>query len=124
MDWFATLVGLSVVGRLLLSDNVTGGGASAKVKETDTFIFQGVGTAARSSVTPKGGWAVGGGIEAYLWGAWTGKIEYQHINSRRHDQFGCLPTSLLGLTSGLIDHSELRTDLVRVGLNYKFGWLR
>ncbi len=39
----------------------------------------------------KVGWTVGGGVEAALWGNWTGKLEYLYID------FGTVNDALIGI---------------------------
>lgn len=61
------------------------------------------------------GWAVGGGVEYLAFENWTAKIEYLHIDL---GEFHC-DAACSAIPTGT---DELRADVVRVGLNYKFGW--
>lgn len=59
------------------------------------------------------GWTAGGGVEAMLFGNWTGKIEYLHVDLGNGPSF---PVG--GLTASSADWHG---DIVRVGVNYKLG---
>ena len=64
----------------------------------------------------KTGAAVGAGIEAALFGNWTAKAEYLYLD------FGAATVSITGATEGpLTLSSQLRDNILRAGLNYKFG---
>jgi len=59
------------------------------------------------------GWTAGGGVEWLIGPNWTAKIEYQHFD------FG---TERFALTPPTFRFDEkLRVDVVKVGLNWKFG---
>jgi opacity protein-like surface antigen len=70
--------------------------------------------------TAKTGWTAGGGIEAYLGGNWTGRIEYLYLD------FGTVTsatTNLLNSTPlALLLHSRVTDQVARAGVNYKFDW--
>jgi len=114
LDWFATArgrVGFANDGYLFY---VTGGGAFGGVTETDALPLL---PAAASFSRNRSGWTAGGGIEARLWGRWSGKLEYLHVDlgsTTNAFTFAAGPT-VLSTTSAI------RDDLVRVGLNYKVG---
>jgi outer membrane immunogenic protein len=114
LDWLASArgrVGWANQGYLFY---VTGGGAFGGVKETDSL--PGIPAAASFSQN-RTGWTAGGGIEARLWGNWTGKLEYLHFdlgNMTNSFAFAAGPTALSTT-------STVRDDVVRGGLNYKFG---
>ena len=61
---------------------------------------------------------MGGGMEARLFGNWTGKMEYLYID------YGKVVTSVtdpLNSTPIMLTlYSRLRENVVRAGLNYKF----
>lgn len=65
------------------------------------------------------GWTVGAGVEVAIGGGpWSAKIEYLHAD------FGSASVTGQFVAAGGLSttHSlDLRTDIVRVGLNYKFG---
>ena len=55
----------------------------------------------------KAGWTAGGGIEAHISGPWSAKLEYLYVDLGRGG-------SVLG------SDSKFQTNIVRVGLNYRF----
>jgi outer membrane immunogenic protein len=61
------------------------------------------------------GWTVGGGIEFALSSNWTAKAEYLHVDLGR---FNC-GVNCDGLPT---DNVSMHDDLVRAGVNYRFGW--
>jgi outer membrane immunogenic protein len=79
---------------------------------------------ASASVT-KAGWVLGGGVEAGLWGRWSAKAEYLYMD------FGSVSATGTNLTVGtpsvaipaqVFNHSmALKTQIVRAGINYRFG---
>jgi len=62
------------------------------------------------------GWTAGGGIEYALKGPWSFKAEYLHIDM---GQFNFTNAGGCAGTGGCV--SPARFDLVRIGLNYRFG---
>jgi len=67
--------------------------------------------------TTNAGWTVGGGLEVALPGNWSAKAEYLHVDLGR---FNC------GADCGAagVDNVSMHDDVVRAGLNYRFGWGR
>lgn len=68
----------------------------------------------------KAGWTVGGGVEYAIANPWTVKLEYLYAD------FGSISTTgtdiFLGAPFTTFSHSvTLKTNIVRVGLNYKFN---
>jgi outer membrane immunogenic protein len=65
--------------------------------------------------TTNAGWTVGGGVEVALPGNWSAKAEYLHVDLGK---FNC------GIDCGAAgtDNVSLHEDVVRAGLNYRFGW--
>jgi len=61
------------------------------------------------------GWTAGGGIEFALPGNWTAKAEYLHVDLGR---FNC-GVSCNGTPT---DNVSMHDDVVRAGVNYRFGW--
>lgn len=115
-NWLATArarLGWAERGYLLY---VTAGGAWAEIEETDVFASTAVHTSTFRQT--KGGWVAGGGIEAWLSGNWTGKIEYLHVDlgSMSHT----FPVAEPGFTS-MGSQSTIRNDVIRVGVNYRLG---
>jgi outer membrane immunogenic protein len=79
---------------------ITGGAAIGNVKTS----IAGIG----DTNNTKGGWTVGGGIEASLMGPWTAKVEYLHVD------LGNADTALAGT------NARFTSDIIRGGINYKF----
>jgi outer membrane immunogenic protein len=127
-DWLITVrprIGVLVTPALLLYG--TGGLAVANVKGnflfTDTFA-----TAAESATisSTRVGWTAGAGGEYALMNGWSVKGEYLYVD------LGRASTTSTNLTAfgpppfpfpvNVFTHSiNLRSNIVRVGLNYKFG---
>ena len=60
------------------------------------------------------GWAAGAGIEYGLTPNWTARVEYLHL--------GISPESFQFPLAGQRIDSDLNIDVVRAGVNYRFGW--
>jgi outer membrane immunogenic protein len=88
---------------------VTGGLAMGDIRAT-TPGFAG----ASSS---NAGWTVGGGIEFALPGNWSAKAEYLHVDL---GSFNC-GANCNGLPT---DNVSMHDNVVRAGVNYRFGWGR
>jgi outer membrane immunogenic protein len=132
-DWISTLrarVGWAQDSWLFY---VTGGVAWAKV-DTDLALNCPLGCAnlagptigAGSFSDSRHGWAAGVGIEVVIWSNLTARLEYLHLD------FGNTSQTLAADAPGvpgtppqltfLTVNSQLRDDIVRIGLNYKFGY--
>jgi outer membrane immunogenic protein len=97
---------------------VTGGYAGGVIDATDTFGAVGgtlvVSSNPRSQVS---GWTVGAGIEYALLNAWSVKLEYLYVD------LGTFNTSLVfGPPDVITFHHRYTDNIVRAGLNYRFGW--
>lgn len=79
---------------------VTGGAAFGDVKTS----IAGTG----NSRETKAGWTIGGGLEAAIVGPWTAKLEYLYVD------LGDAGTAVPGA------NASFRTNIVRVGVNYRF----
>jgi outer membrane immunogenic protein len=96
---------------------VTGGGAVAKIGD------QSCNTAAAVCVSDsanKFGWTVGFGAEWNLWDRWSFKTEYLHVDLGT-TTFINPQVSITGLTF-VTRNVPVTDDIVRAGLNYRFGW--
>lgn len=124
-DYFGTFRGrFGVVNNNTLF-YVTGGGAYGHVNQTlqATTVQQGVSAFATASTGEnKFGFVVGAGLEASLGGNWTGKVEYLYMD------LGSTSTTLNGafaaatpLPFTIAQSSTLHDNIVRAGLNYRFG---
>jgi outer membrane immunogenic protein len=132
-EWISTLrarIGWARDSWLLY---VTGGPAWAKV-DTDLTVNcplgcgnltnTAIGSASFSDT--RHGWAAGVGIEIVLWGNLTAKLEYLHLDFGNTSQiFGVDAVPPPGAPppfTFVTLNSQLRDDVVRLGLNYKFGY--
>jgi len=70
-------------------------------------------TGFRGASTTKAGWTIGGGVEAALNGPWSVKLEYLYADLGKFD---CSTSCTLTPPQNV----NLRTNLVRAGLNYRF----
>jgi outer membrane immunogenic protein len=125
-DWLYTLrgrLGWAVIPTALVY--ATGGLAVTKVNVSNTFTdnFVPVTVGASSSSTTRAGWTLGGGAELGLNHNWTVKAEYLYVD------FGSavgttLTTNTIPAVLGpdlLTTSTRLHANIVRFGLNYKFG---
>ena len=109
VEWFATLrarVGYTNGDWLWY---VTGGGAWAQIQ--NDFAFSG---GAGSASFDQSGWVIGGGVETHLTGGWTAKLEYLYMD------LGSI-TDTTPNAPNVTQTSNIRDNIVRVGLNYKFN---
>jgi outer membrane immunogenic protein len=75
---------------------------------------------AQSTSIWKGGWTVGAGAEWAFLDSWSAKLEYLHYDLGQQDLIAFAVT--LPTIFAVTNHWTTRGDIVRVGLNYKFGW--
>jgi outer membrane immunogenic protein len=124
LDYFGT-----VRGRFGFINNntlfyVTGGGAYGHVNQTlQSTINEGSATFGSASTGEnKFGFVVGAGLEASLGGNWTGKVEYLYMDlgSTSTALNSMLPTAP-PVPFTLSASSTLHDNIVRAGLNYRFG---
>ena len=99
-DYLATIRGRLGYAMDRWMPYITGGAAIGNVKTS----IAGLG----DTNNTKGGWTVGGGIEAAIAGPWTAKVEYLHVD------LGDADTAVAGTTA------SFKTDIIRGGINYKF----
>jgi outer membrane immunogenic protein len=137
LPWFGTLRGRVGVAWDRVLFYATGGLAVGEIKVDGAESFAGAqpllagpfGSASRN--TTRTGWVVGGGVEGAIDNNWSVKAEYLHMDLGSVDNtvIGSssaplgfiIPGNLtLGLNSAF--HTRFTDDIVRVGLNYKFGW--
>ena len=65
------------------------------------------------------GWTAGGGVEVALWSNWSAKLEYLHIRANDLQSTTPIPNALGQGTAS--QGAAYRDNIVRVGLNYRFG---
>jgi outer membrane immunogenic protein len=124
-DWFATARargGVVFAERHLLY--VTGGAAFAQyswLKAADFPGFVGFRYQATSSDS-RVGWVVGAGWEYAFNNNWSAKVEYLHLDFGSTSAFTTTNNAAnLAVGGGLTATTRFREDVVRVGLNYRFG---
>jgi outer membrane immunogenic protein len=123
LEWLATVrarLGWTVAPTVLAY--VTGGLAIGQI-DTDLTVngVNGLGLvpAFFSFDKTKLGWTVGGGIEARISGNWTAKIEYLYVDLGSVSGTAVDLTNIIPIRVGYT--SDITDNIVRVGLNYKFG---
>jgi outer membrane immunogenic protein len=119
---------------------VTGGAAWAKVE--DNHLFVGSANAAifppavfgpgpffptaASFSSRKTGWTIGGGVEARLWAGWSAKLEYLYVDLGHIDNTFAIALNPIFFPAGgvapVTTSTHVTDNIVRVGLNYKFGF--
>jgi outer membrane immunogenic protein len=91
----------------------TGGWAYSKVIFTDTAVL--VATFEPPQISSnRSGWTVGAGIEYGIAGGWSAKLEYLYVN------LGSV-AGVLGPSGFVMTNHDLTDQIVRVGINYRFG---
>ena len=136
LQWFGTLrgrIGPTVTPTVLLY--VTGGLAYGEVKTFEQVAgvnITGLNGTNNSTSTPvfatfgntstRVGWTVGAGIEGALGGNWTAKLEYLYIDLGTVSASFLTPiTTTGGGLLGIRYSSHITDNILRVGLNYRFG---
>lgn len=99
---------------------VTGGAAFGEVDTnvaTTTTTVAGVTPAAAFAYATRVGWTVGAGTEWAIWGGWSAKLEYLYVD------LGTVSNTFTGIVSfpAFYSSSHFTDNIVRVGLNYRFG---
>jgi outer membrane immunogenic protein len=69
----------------------------------------------------KAGWTVGGGIESHIAGNWSAKLEYLYIDLGTVSDTYVNPIPPNPFATTFMISSKIRDNVVRLGLNYKFG---
>ena len=114
IDWFGTV---RARGGFLVSPQVllygTGGLAYGEVKSGEVIgLFPGL-----SATNTNVGWTVGAGIEGLINANWTAKLEYLYVDLGRVS--GSFTPAGGVITSAY--SSRITDNVLRVGVNYKFG---
>jgi|SRR5450631_678143 outer membrane immunogenic protein len=105
-SWLATARGrIGYAGWNNWLPYLTAGVAGGDVKATESFVG--------SATKVKIGWTAGLGVEYALWTSWSVKAEYLYVDLGRFD---------CGLSCGsaTTDNVSFKTNLARVGVNYRF----
>ncbi len=128
-DWLATIRGrLGFVATPNLLLYATGGAAIADVKAnfafTDTFATATESAAIRDT---RVGWTAGAGGEYAIGSGWSVKAEYLYLDLGRNtvtstNLTAIFPGGVTAFPASVFTHSaDLKSNIVRVGLNYRFG---
>ena|SRR5579863_441025 len=105
-DWLATVRGRAGYAFDRFMPFVTGGLAVGDIRATAPGFA--------GATQTNAGWTVGGGLEFALSNNWTAKAEYLHVDlGNMNCGFSC------GAAAG--NNVSLREDVVRGGVNYRFG---
>jgi outer membrane immunogenic protein len=83
---------------------ITGGVAFGDIKATNTF--------GASETKTKIGYVLGAGVEYAFLGAWSAKVEYNYVDLGKG--------TCSAATCGLDTDVKFRTNIVKVGVNYRF----
>ena len=119
IEWFGTVrgrAGILATPQVLLY--ATGGLAYGEVKTGETV---GVLNSFSNSTTNVG-WTVGAGIEGAIGGNWTARLEYLYVDLGHVS--GTFATTLTALGGGFVTtsyNSHITDNILRAGVNYKFG---
>jgi outer membrane immunogenic protein len=126
LRWFGTArgrVGFLPWDHVMLY--VTGGAAfgevesNATITSTATFLFNAPFTtfASGTATNTRAGYTVGGGSEWVLSGPWTAKLEYLFVD------LGTVSNTFVGggVVPTVVASSHVRDNIVRIGINYRFG---
>jgi outer membrane immunogenic protein len=136
LDWFGTVrgrIGPTITPTVLIY--ATGGLAYGDVKTTDAITGVNIGgtqgtllstqtpfAATFGNSSTRVGWTAGAGVEGVIGGNWTAKLEYLYIDLGSVS--GVFLTPIVTPSGGLatLSYSSHITDnILRVGVNYKFG---
>jgi len=122
LDWFGTArgrIGYLPAERILLY--ATGGLAYGNFSGSSWTLPMNIGTWSSLNV----GWTVGAGVEAALGNNWSFKVEYLYMDLGNVG--GSSATVVVpaggapGSTTSYLFNTKFTDNIVRVGLNYKFG---
>jgi len=118
LNWFGTSrvrIGFLPTEQVLLY--ATGGVAYGQVQSSYGIADLNTGDAASLDFkSTRAGWTVGAGVEGLLGGGWSAKLEYLYVDLGKNTS----AANFDGVTVASFD-SKFTDNIVRVGLNYKFG---
>jgi outer membrane immunogenic protein len=123
-NWIATIrgrIGYAFAPAWLVY--LTGGGAATNARLTIADAALGVAPVSQSNT--RWGWTVGAGAEWGFADNWSVKLEYLHADFGNSSYF--VPDVVVPIGGGgtftvLSQNVHLTDDMVRVGVNYRFGW--
>ena len=117
LPWWGTTrarIGILPTQTILLYG--TAGVAYGQVKDDYTLTVAGVSATANSDNT-RAGWTAGAGIEGAFGGGWSAKLEYLYLDLGKQTQ--TLAAPVVGTIATW--NNRVTDNIVRVGLNYKWG---
>jgi outer membrane immunogenic protein len=128
-DWLFTArprLGYAFNDNLLLY--VTGGLAMTDLKYNATYSDQFGSISAGAISGPRTGWTIGAGLEYALLRNWSVKLEYLYTDFGTGSTSG-VPNATFnatcvagtGCANPFTDKADLKTNIVRLGLNYKLN---
>lgn len=97
----------------------TGGLALTRPQSDFSFVDNGAAEESGKLDTVKAGYTVGGGVEAPLTDRLSLKAEYLYVDFA--NTAGAVTANNLPAGQGFTHSSDLKADIVRAGLNYRFG---
>jgi outer membrane immunogenic protein len=98
---------------------VTAGAALVNASDDLTVTVGGVTASFPGLSNATLGWTAGAGLEVALWSNWSARLEYLHVRINDLAASVAIPSALgQGLAS---EAAGYRENIVRVGLNYRFG---
>jgi outer membrane immunogenic protein len=120
IDWFGTFRGrVGVLASPTVLLYATGGLAYGGVNSSETIGAPAFGF---SNTNTSVGWTVGAGIEGAIGGNWTAKLEYLYMDLGTSS--GSFLTTIPALGGGVLASnysSHITDNILRVGINYRFG---
>jgi outer membrane immunogenic protein len=132
VSWLGTVrgrIGLAVEPNFLIygTGGLAYGGVNSSTGINQSFsplgLLTGTSLASGNFSETRVGWTVGAGGEWMFTSNWSAKLEYLHYDLGSANYGTTVNSSVLGLpfTLGQSSSTNFRGDIVRVGLNYKFG---
>jgi outer membrane immunogenic protein len=98
---------------------LTAGAALVNARDDFSMTFGGVSATFQPLSHTQLGWTAGAGVEVALWSNWSAKLEYLYIAAEDLESDTRIPNAF-GLGDAL-QSADYRDNIVRVGLNYRFG---
>jgi outer membrane immunogenic protein len=99
---------------------VTAGGALVSAQDKLTVTVGGITGNFNSLSNNTAGWTAGAGFDVALSSNWSARFEYLHISTNNLNATAPIPT-VLGVGTAAESAAGYRDNIVRAGLNYRFG---
>jgi outer membrane immunogenic protein len=119
-DGLVTLAGRGGIAVSQALFYVKGGGAWAHDRFY-TSLPAAPGVALQLGDSDRWGWMVGAGVEYAFANNWSVKAEYNHLDFGTHTETLSAQPGCIGCSPFQYDVKQT-VDLVKVGINYRFGW--